>query len=177
MQASKIITETSIDEVLAAVYKEGKPVAYQGDSEFGKELRRFNSIEELSDEIQRLLAAGVSFFQFALYYPEAEGFVEARKINLIPEKCKGHTHRFSISGWGLIYVQFTKKPNDLECRVAVNTKKRADGWKETYPEMQNPDLWQWKVVERNARRIIRALTKIAQQVASADAPKARAAEH
>jgi hypothetical protein len=43
--------------------------------------------------------------------------------------------------------------------------------------MQDPSLWQWKVVERNARRIIRTVTKIAQQVAPADAPKARAAEH
>jgi len=34
MQASKIITETSIDEVLAAVYKEGKPVEEKGTLPF-----------------------------------------------------------------------------------------------------------------------------------------------
>jgi hypothetical protein len=73
-------------------------------------------------------------------------------------------------------VHFTKKHNTLECRVAVNTEKRANSWKETYPKMQDPRLWQWKVVERNARRIFRSVTKIT-QAAPADATQARTAEH
>jgi hypothetical protein len=176
MQTSKVITEASIEEILTAVYKEGKPVAYQVDSEFGKELRQFNSAGELDDEIQRLLDAETPFFLFALYYPEAAGFVEVRKIHLKPEKSNGHTRRFSIRGWGLVYVQFTKKHNTLECRVAVNTKKRANGWKETNPKMQDPRLWQWKVVERNAGRIFRSVTKIT-QAAPADATQTCIAEH
>lgn len=177
MQTSRIIKEQGIGDILSSIYKEGNPVAFEADSEFGEEIKEFPLRDDLAKEIQRLLNSGASFFQFALYYPESQGYMEKQRINLDPRKCDGHTFRFSVKGWGLIYLQFKVKKLGLECRVAVNTEKRAMSWRETYPELKEPALWQWKVVERNARRIILAVTNIAQQVAPADAPKARAAEH
>lgn len=168
MQTTRIITEQNIGEVLIAVYKEGEPIAYQADSAFGEELKEFNSREELNQEIDKLLNTNAPFFQFAFYYPESIGFVEKQRVNLNPEKCNGHTFRFSIKGWGLIYLQFHRKPQGIECRAAVNTEKRANGWKDTYPDMKEPSLWRWKTVEKNARRIIRVINKVAQQGTPAD---------
>lgn len=162
MQTTRIITEKNIDAILDAIYKEGNPIVYQADSNFGKELKEFNLREELMAEILDLLKTHTPFFQFAFYYPESDGHVKIRRIQLNPKKCNGYTFRFSISGWGLIYMQFTKKKNTFECRVVVNTEKRANAWKKIYPEMKEPSLWRWKVVERNAGRIIRTLTKVAQ---------------
>lgn len=168
MQATRVITEQNIDEVLTAVYKEGEPIAYQADSDYGEELKRFNSKEELTQEIGQLLYANAPFFQFAFYYPESEGFVEKQRAVLNLKKCNGHTFRFSLKGWGLIYLQFHRKPHGVECRAAVNTEKRANAWKDTNPDLKEPSLWQWNVVEKNARRIIRVINKIAQQGTPAD---------
>ena len=178
MQTTRIINEHNIGEVLVSVYKEGNPVAYQADSEYGEDLKVFNSKEELAKEIKRLIQEKKPFLQFALHYPDSDGYVEKQRINLDPRVCKGHTFRFSARGWGLIYLQFdTKKNEGIECRVAVNTEKRANSWKDTYPSLKDPAMWNWKVVARNARRIIRVINKVAQQIAPADAPKDCAADH
>ena len=174
MQTTRIIKEQDVSEVLMSVYKEGEPIAYQADSAFGEELNTFNTKEELSLEIQRLLDSNDPFFQFAFYYPESEGFVEKQRVSLNPEKCNGHTFRFSIKGWGLIYLQFHRKHQGIECRATVNTEKRANEWADTYADLKEPSLWQWKVVERNARRVIRTINKLAQQDAPGDAKIRRA---
>ena len=124
--------------------------------------------QELRQEIDELINTDAPFFQFAFYYPASEGFVEKQRVSLNPKKCNGHTFRFSIKGWGLIYLQFHRKPQGIECRAAVNTEKRANSWKDTYLDLKEPSLWQWKVVEKNARRIIRVINKIAQQGTPAD---------
>lgn len=93
-----------------------------------------------------------------VHYPEALGFVATRVITLQPEKCGGASWREALEGWGLIQLQLQYRVADfVEFRVAVNTEKRAQAWAQTYPEMGAPSLWNWKLVEKHARRLIRVL--------------------
>jgi len=93
-----------------------------------------------------------------VYYAAALGHVQTRTIALQPEKCGGAAWRETVEGWGLIQVQLQYKVGaDVECRVAVNSEKRANAWAQTYPELRSPSLWNWKLVEKQARRLIRVL--------------------
>jgi hypothetical protein len=63
-----------------------------------------------------------------------------------------------MEGWGLIQLQIDYKAAPvIDCRFAVNTKKRAQAWAQTFPELGTPEQWEWKAVERQARRLIRVL--------------------
>ena len=169
MQGVGFIREPDIEPLLVSAFKEGNPIVLEGDSELDKDIKQFDSASEVLQEIRRLMDEGRHFFQFAIHYPDAGGHVELHRIQLNPKSCSGHTFRYVTRGWGLIYMQFRIGGNEgIECRVAVNSEERARGWHETYSELRDPSLWRWKVVGRNARRIIRALKKHAQLVAAAD---------
>jgi hypothetical protein len=51
------------------------------------------------------------------------------------------------------------KGEDIACRIAVNTEKRAQNWANTFIELKSPSLWNWKVVESQTRKLIRELKK------------------
>ena len=163
MQTTRTITKSGIDNVLDAAFKEGNPIAYEAYSEYGKDIKEYPSQKELYQEIERLIFQAKPFFQFALYYPESCGYIEIKKLQIDPKRCGGNTFRFSVRGWGLVFLQFNiSKDLNVECRAAVNTQKRAEKWEESCPDLKSPNLWNWNVVERNARRIIRTINKHAQ---------------
>ena len=101
-----------------------------------------------------------TFFNYVLYYPEAKGFIFEKRIKLIPEKCGGHTFRFSQNGWGLIQLQCDlRHPPGIECRIAVNSRERALNWAQTCTELKKPSLWDWKIIEKKAGKLARLLRK------------------
>ena len=161
MQRSELIEPGNIDVMLEAVF-EGNPLVYEAYSKYDSDLVKFNSGEKLKSYIEKERSAGEKFINIVIHYPDSNGFVERKKIDLNPDKCNGATKRYSMNGWGLIQLQvdFGKQPKP-ECRVAVNTLKRATTWSATYPELQSPDLWNWEVVEKNVRRLVRVLRKCA----------------
>jgi hypothetical protein len=120
----------------------------------------FSSASDLEADI-KFVPEKKSYFHYALYYPDAKGYVSEKRIELKPKACRGHTHRFTQEGWGLIFLQL-KFMNDqcAECRVAVNSNTRANNWRDTYPLLKSPDLWDWKVVNQHAGRIVRLVRKL-----------------
>lgn len=161
MQRSELIEPECIDVMLKAVF-ENEPRVYEAYSKYDSDLVKFDSGEELKNYIEKERAAGENFINVVIHYPSSNGFVEKKEIDLNPDKCKGATKRYSVNGWGLIQLQFDfgKHPNP-ECRIAVNTVKRATTWSPTYPELKSPELWDWAVVDQNVRRLIRVLRKCA----------------
>ena len=85
MQTTRIINENGIGDVLASVYKEEKPVAYQVYSEYGEDLKIFYSKEGLTQEVGRLIHEMQPSFQFALHYPESLHVPRRRKAGY--ERC------------------------------------------------------------------------------------------
>lgn len=92
-------------------------------------------------------------------YPDMEGAAELGRIKLDPEKCNGHTERYSYRGWGLIAVQISNETKSLT-RVAANTEKRANKLVGTHPEIMPPSTWQWGAVASHARRLQRVLKRV-----------------
>lgn len=159
MQTTQYITDDQIDEVVQAVYAMGSPVVKEAYSDFDSHTMTFPSASDLRADI-KFDPKEKAFFYYALYYPDAKGFVLEGRIELKPRYCKGHTHRFSQNGWGLIFLQIDFKNHPrIECCVSVNSDTRAGNWFDTNPHLKSPDLWDWTVVNKHAGRLIRLLRK------------------
>ena len=138
----------------------GEPEIYEADSEPDEELKSFSDKSALMDYISKEQAKGYKFISFGIYYADAGGTTEKKVVNLNPEKCDGATKRYSFSGWGVVFLQMNYKDDGLvSCRFTVNSQKRATAWESTYPELKSADMWDWKLVEKHARRLIRVLKK------------------
>ena len=159
MQSEVHISESHVADVIAEIFAQGTPIAYESYSEPEQEIRSFSSALELEAEISLRVPDERRFVSYSIHYPEAKGLVKKRKFDLIPEKNDGKRFRFSMDGWGLIQLQLTYSDDHVSCRVAVNSEKRALAWLQTYPDHGDPSLWDWKIVEKHARRIIRKMKK------------------
>src|SRR4030095_3135872 len=101
-------------------------------------------------------------------------YVLNRRVSLDPQKCEGHSFRYSVGGWGVIHVQLRLgRTAEVSCSISVNSRKRANAWFATHPEFKDPKLWNWKAVEKHAARLSRRVRALAQQTIAADRAKAR----
>ena len=158
MQREEVIKASSIGDVLDAICK-GRPIIFEAYSEYDSDIVKLLTKAELVQYIERKAKDKKEFVNLLLHYPETGGLVYKRKIDLIPESCNGATARYRVEGWGLIQAQLEFDKETIKCRFAVNSEKRALAWAEAMQELGAPDKWQWKVVESNARRLIRVLRK------------------
>jgi hypothetical protein len=142
------------------LYKDSIPRVCESYSNPSTEINEYHSKEEILLEIEKLPKKEISSLHLSIYYPESKGAFIIRKITLNPDKCNGHTFRFSSEGWEVIYIRFHHKYQDkLECNISVNSIERALVWCGTTENMGDPNLWDWKIVNRQARRLIRILRK------------------
>lgn len=146
------------------MFQPSAPVVFHAYSGYGQPLRRFRTRSELIAEIETAFATGLNSLQFALHFPDTKGHVAERKIALDARKCDGHTWRYTVEGWGLVQLQADlRRLPVIECRVAVNSQARAEAWASTHPELRDPGLWEWSVVQRHTGRIIRKMKEIAER--------------
>lgn len=161
MQREEIIDVESLGKVLAAAYQ-GNPVVSLAYAAFNEDLLSFPTLNDLEAHIAAECAAGRSWPNLVLHYPETNGLAIKRRIALDPERCGGATFRYAMEGWGLIQLQIRcKDTSAIKCRLAANTERRALAWAPTFPELGDPLQWNWRAVERHARRLIRVLRRSA----------------
>jgi len=167
MQRTEIIDKNKLFELIEFILSDSKTELYESYSEMGKELVRINNFSEFKDYFEHSASEKKMQLGFAIYNPESKGKFSITKLKLDPKYCNEKTYRNRIDGWGIIYVHLNllNVENEIECRISVNSKKRAENWKNTNPEFGNPELWEWKIIESNARKIINRLKKYAQQSA------------
>ena len=159
MQKTEEIDFFKLTDIVHSIFQE-PAIAYEDYSDFDTALLKFDDEQSLMKVIVDANKNEKLSANFAIYYPEAKGYVFEEKTSVNPDKCHGATYRHVSKGWGLIHLQidFRKKPK-INVRITVNTRKRAEAWFATYPEMRDPSLWDWKFVERQARRAIKVLRK------------------
>jgi len=161
MQRNELIEQDKIEWLIDAIF-EGQATVYAAYSKYDSDTSSFSNSIDLKTHIETEINDGKRFIDVAIHYPETKGFVHRQKIDLDPRSCNGAKFRYRTSGWGLIQFQIDFQGNEMaECRFAVNTEKRALGWSTAYPDLKAPALWDWKLVEKNARRLIRVLRKCA----------------
>jgi len=145
-----------------AVFAAERPEVYEAYSAHDREPRAFTAAEQLDGFMLGQDAVSKASFDFAIWYPNCGGRIEKERIQLQPEKCEGHTFRYSIGGWGIFRLQgdFRRGPL-IECRVSVNSYKRALVWEAHYPEWLGVEGWNWQMVEKHERRLLRKLRSLA----------------
>jgi hypothetical protein len=157
-----LVTRSRLPELTHAVFAVERPEVYEAFSAYEREPVQFAGAEQLDALLLGNHPSGKQRFDFAVWYPSCGGRVEKERIALQPEKCGGHTFRYSIGGWGIFRVQFDFARDPLvECRVAVNSHKRASTWEPHYPEWLSVEAWNWPAVEKHERRLLRKLRSLA----------------
>lgn len=161
MQREEKIAKESLVKITEAIY-DGEPQVFEAYSQYESKIRDFPSKESLDEYISDELSKDNRHKSIycVLAYPGSGGVIRERRIDLDPNFCEGATFRYTIEGWALIQFQLgLTDMQNISCRFAVNSEKRANKWWDTYPELDAPSLWDWTVVEKHARRLIRVLRK------------------
>lgn len=159
MQTTQKIPVERLTEVIHAIYQEGSPKVWEAYSGFDKPLREFLACADLLADL--VADEKRKSFGYAIHYPAAKGHVTEDRIDPKSKALRGFTHRFVVNGWGLIRLQPTfLDPNWVQVLIAVNTQSGGANWSPICPEQADPKAWDWTVVERHARRLVRLLRKI-----------------
>lgn len=161
MQRTEIIDKNELFELIEYILSDSKTEFYESYSEMEKDIVRIDCLADFQNYFHNGIANGKVHFGFGIYDPQWKGKFFTSKIELNPKYCNGKAFRYRIEGWAIIFIHLdlTNGENHIECRVSVNSKKRAENWKSTNPELGNPELWEWKDVDSRARRIINRLKK------------------
>ena len=161
MQRKEFIDKNQLLELIEYILSDSTTELYESYSEMENEIVRINTLSEFKEYLDFGIYNGKEHFGFGIYNPEHKGKFFISKLTLNPKYCNGKTFRYRIDGWAIIFIQLDLKngENQIECNISVNSKKRAENWKSTNPEFGNPELWEWKSVESNARKIINRLKK------------------
>ena len=165
MQRTEFINKNDLFELIEFILSDLNNELYESYSEMEKEVIRINNFAEFKDYFEHSISEKKMQLGFGIYNPESKGKFSITKLKLNPKYCKGKTYRNRIDGWGIIFVHLNllNVENEIECRIYVNSKKRAENWKSTNPEFGNPELWDWKIIESNARKMINRLKNYTQQ--------------
>ena len=90
------ISIEALPPIFAQVFAPVKVDVYTSDSKFGERTRKFLSALECNEHLKAQINAGSNFVGFAVHYPGTHGHLQDCRVRLDPEKCDGHSFRYSI---------------------------------------------------------------------------------
>ena len=151
------ITDEAVETLALAIFELGEVTVVEAYSAFGEELISLRSPEELTAYVRAQRNKPEQAAHFAIHYPDMGAELLRLKLQLRPEKCQGHTYRYSAAGWGLIWVRLELRESAVGSVISANSEKRAAAWTPTHPELGAPGQWNWPAVGRHLRRLPRVL--------------------
>ena len=158
MQSTNRLDSSQLTRFVETLFEDDQPHIFEAYSTHDSPIKSFKNAAEVATYIAHELKHHKNPILLAIYYPDMLGQVQITTIKLYPEKCAGAMWRQIIEGWGLIQIQLKGEYNgSIKCRIAVNTEKRASAWAQNNTQLGPPSLWNWKIVEKHARRLIRVL--------------------
>jgi len=139
--------------ILNFVFSETDLILYQLGSDYGEDIKCFQTTEDVLKVYNFPKIPNSTYFQ--LWTPRFKGDLVIRKVELDPKYCQGHTFRFSTEGWGLIQLYFGGLRGDrLEhSHLGHQSIKRATNWEDNYKDLGSASKWDWKEVESTARKL------------------------
>jgi hypothetical protein len=140
-------------DVLRFVFDQPRWVLFELASEPDRPLRRFQSLEALTQAFALCEQAP----HFQLYAPEMRGSVHERRIDFNPGAVPGATHRFATEGWGLIQLYFGVRDDRglTASHTNHNSRARASTWSSTTSGPDDPAAWDWSAVTGVSGRLCR----------------------
>jgi hypothetical protein len=162
MQREDLIPQAEVQQFVAAICA-GASAIYEAYSEFEKPTQVVHTSEELTRFIVTGRQEGKTYFNLVAHYEGTGGSARIRRFDLVPSKCNGAKWRETTEGWGLVSVQLTfQQDGKVKGNVSSNSQKRAAAWGATMMDrLGSPEEWNWPLVEKHARRLIRKLRSAA----------------
>ena len=160
MQREERFPEANVAALSASVFTDAIGI-FETYSEFEKPTRRFHAVQEFLEHIAESRTRGAKYFDVVVHYEGSGGSVATRRFDLNPERCGGARWREKTEGWGLVSFQLTYDSGGIvKGRIVANSEKRAKAWEETLKARLGPvAAWNWPVVERHCRRLVRRLRR------------------
>lgn len=161
MQRTDTIAPDKVRAVIEALFAEETIVFEGGGCDYDQWPTEMRDVDSVLAYIEAQRARGYVGVHLATYYPACGGFLLRKETPIVdPTKFKGAKVRREIKGWGLLYLYLTYQPSDeVKVDISVNSAARARNWAGTIDEMGAPASWDWKLVEKHARRAIHVLRK------------------
>jgi hypothetical protein len=141
-------------QLLEYLFKETDLRVFDLSSAPDEKVREYKSTEEIEHRFD--LENGQQFAgTFQLWSPNFLGQIQFEKVVLNPMYCKGHTFRYTTSGWGLIQLYFggLDKHGLHASHIGHNSEKRALGWESLTPALGPVQQWDWKAVNATSRKL------------------------
>ena len=141
-------------KILEYIFSDTDLQIYDANSPYGQEICNYRSIEEISSKFD--LVNGDKFaVTFQLWTPRHKGQPLFRKIELDPQRCNGHTFRYSTDGWGLIQLYFGGlKNNELnQSHIGHFTEKAALKWGDTNSFNRKVSNWDWTEIQLTSKKL------------------------
>ncbi|MEL6197951.1 MAG: hypothetical protein AAFT19_08900 [Pseudomonadota bacterium] len=161
MQRTDTIPIDRVPDILAAFF-DAPVVVYENGDTYDRPSAEFRDVPSVLRHIEAKRADGHVFVALAIYDPASKGHLHHRQTEVDPARFRGARMRWTLEGWGLIRLYLRFRDDDrVEVEITVNSEKRASAWARPEDPLQSPDLWDWTLVARHARRAIRVLRKAA----------------
>ena len=151
------ISDAAVRAISEAIFKDQPLTVIEAYSAFEKELCTFQSPVELCAYALAKRDSTDGSVHVAVHYPDMAGGLARTYLPLNPLKCNGHTYRYRVDGWGLVWVYLQLRPTSTGSFISANSEKRALAWAATFPDLDPPSTWDWPAVARHLRRLRRSL--------------------
>ncbi|MEM6637134.1 MAG: hypothetical protein AAF667_14730 [Pseudomonadota bacterium] len=162
MQRTETIRDSDLSQVIEAFFQEYAIAFEHGASTYGAPPQEYSDAGAVRDYVRSVFERGYKLALVSVYYPAANGRLWRKETTVDPARFNGANIRHEVAGWGMIQIIIRNGSDPMiEVEISVNSAKRAENWANNIAEMGPADAWDWKIVERNARRAIRALRKCA----------------
>ncbi|MDR2009755.1 MAG: hypothetical protein LBQ22_04665 [Bacteroidales bacterium] len=141
--------------ILDFIFSETNYDIFDHYSGFGEELNQYFSTNEILEKFD-LEKGGQFAVCFGLWNPLDGTKIIARKIDLNPKSCNGHTFRFSSEGWGTQRLYFGGIQNEyLNQSTFMGFNEKGAIAKDLYlPETEREaHKLDWKLIRSDQRKL------------------------
>jgi hypothetical protein len=137
--------------ILDFIFKETDLLVYDLSSQYGQEICIYKTVEEISSKFDLEIDEFGTTFQ--LWTPRHKGKPIFRKVDLDPQRCNGHTFRYSTDGWGLIQLYFKGLKNNAlpPSHIGHFSEKGALSRQETHSSNGLVSDWDWTEIQATSR--------------------------
>ncbi|MBX3470171.1 MAG: hypothetical protein KF878_25135 [Planctomycetes bacterium] len=103
---------------------------FELSSEFDQELREFTSVDQVESAFRLGDASRGGQLLLNLWSPSVMKTLDIRRVELDQRRCKGHTFRYTLEGWGCIqlYLGGIQEKTIRWSHYGHNTEARARTW-------------------------------------------------
>lgn len=141
-------------QILEYIFSETDLQVYDSYSSYGQEICNYKSVEDISTRFD--LINGDKFaVAFQLWTPRHGEQPIFRKVDLDPNRCDGHTFRYSTDGWGLIQLYFGGLKNNELNQSHIGHFNEAGALKNEASNKFNGkvNLWDWREIQKTSRHL------------------------